>query len=78
MPRWLKLESSTLGRAVEQEAIEALPLANRNYTQILGLSPGVVAALPDATALGRGLAKCYLQRRQDHLEQHPIQRHRRE
>jgi hypothetical protein len=47
-------ESSTLGRAVEQEAIQALPLANRNYTQILGLSPGVVVALPDATELGRG------------------------
>jgi hypothetical protein len=47
-------ESSTLGRAVEQEAIEALPLANRNYTQILALSPGVVVALPDATDLGRG------------------------
>jgi hypothetical protein len=47
-------ESSTLGRAVEQQAIETLPLANRNYTQILGLSPGVVVALPDATELGRG------------------------
>jgi hypothetical protein len=49
-----QLESSTLGRAVEQEAIQALPLANRNYTQILGLSPGVVVGLPDATELGRG------------------------
>jgi hypothetical protein len=47
-------ESATLGRAVEQEAIESLPLANRNYTQILGLSPGVVVALPDAANLGRG------------------------
>ncbi len=47
-------ESSTLGRAVEQESIEALPLGNRNYTQILGLSPGVVVGLPDATVLGRG------------------------
>ncbi|MGP8175616.1 MAG: TonB-dependent receptor domain-containing protein [Terracidiphilus sp.] len=47
-------ETSTLGRAVEQEAIEALPLANRNYTQILMFSPGVDVALPDATALGRG------------------------
>ena len=46
-------QSSTLGRAVQEEAIRALPLANRNYTQILGLSPGVVVALPDATALGR-------------------------
>jgi hypothetical protein len=47
-------ESSTLGRAVDEEAIEALPLSNRNYTQILSLSPGVVVGLPDATALGRG------------------------
>ena len=47
-------ESSTLGRAVEPESIQLLPLANRNYTQILGLSPGVIVALPDATALGRG------------------------
>jgi len=47
-------ESSTLGRAVDENTIEALPLANRNYTQILSLSPGVVVSLPDATALGRG------------------------
>ena len=47
-------ESSTLGRAVDQEAIEALPLANRNFTQILSLSPGVVVTLPDAAQLGRG------------------------
>jgi hypothetical protein len=47
-------ESSTLGRAVDQQTIEALPLSNRNYTQILSLSPGVVVELPNATALGRG------------------------
>jgi len=47
-------ESSTLGRAVDQTAIEGLPLANRNYTQILGLSPGVLVPLPDPAALGRG------------------------
>jgi len=47
-------ESSTLGRAVEPESIQSLPLANRNYTQILGLSPGVVVGLPDASELGRG------------------------
>ncbi|MGD0800805.1 MAG: carboxypeptidase-like regulatory domain-containing protein [Terracidiphilus sp.] len=48
-----ELESSTLGRAVEQEAIQALPLASRNYTQILALSPGVGVALPDVRTLGR-------------------------
>jgi Carboxypeptidase regulatory-like domain/TonB-dependent Receptor Plug Domain/TonB dependent receptor len=47
-------QSSALGRALDQQAIAALPLANRNYTQILSLSPGVVVALPDATVLGRG------------------------
>lgn len=47
-------ESATLGRAVNEQAIESLPLSNRNFTQILSLSPGVVVSLPDATTLGRG------------------------
>jgi hypothetical protein len=47
-------ESSTLGRAVDERAINALPLSNRNFTQILSLSPGVVVGLPDATLPGRG------------------------
>ena len=47
-------ESSTLGRAVDETAIDALPLSNRNFTQILSLSPGVLVGLPDATMLGRG------------------------
>jgi hypothetical protein len=49
-----QLESSTLGAVVDEKAIQALPLANRNYTQILGLAPGVVVSLPDAAELGRG------------------------
>jgi hypothetical protein len=48
------LESSTLGGLVDETAIQMLPLSNRNYTQILGLSPGVVVDLPNATALGNG------------------------
>lgn len=47
-------ESSALGRAVDHQTIDALPLSNRNYTQILSLSPGVVVELPNASALGRG------------------------
>jgi len=50
----LQLESSTLGRAVDQTAIQALPLSNRNYTQILSLSPGVLVTLPNPAELGRG------------------------
>lgn len=49
-----ELESATLGGLVNGRAIQTLPLASRNYTQILGLSPGVVVDLPTATALGNG------------------------
>src|ERR1700722_10940647 len=49
-----ELESSTLGGVVDETAIQSLPLSNRNYTQIIALSPGVVVDLPTATALGRG------------------------
>ena len=48
-----RLESSTLGRSVNQQTIQELPLANRNYTQIAALSPGVVVEVPNAAALGR-------------------------
>jgi hypothetical protein len=47
-------ESSTLGGLVDETAIRALPLSSRNFTQILGLAPGVVVDLPAATALGNG------------------------
>jgi len=47
-------ESSTLGRAVGESAVQELPLSTRNYTQILSLSPGVSVSLPDATQVGRG------------------------
>ena len=50
----LNVDTSALGRAVDERAIQTLPLANRNFTQILSLSPGVTVSLPDATVLGRG------------------------
>ncbi len=50
----VQTESSTLGGVVDDTAIQTLPLANRNYTQILGLSPGVVVDLPNAAQLGAG------------------------
>ncbi len=52
-PYLAQVESSTLGRAVDEKTIRDLPLANRNYTQIIALSPGVVVELPNASALGR-------------------------
>src|SRR2546421_1392026 len=42
-----------LGRVVDSRAVTELPLATRNFTQILGLSPGTSVALPDNSAVGR-------------------------
>ena len=49
----VQTESITLGRAIDERTITALPLANRNYSQILALSPGTVVELPNAGALGK-------------------------
>jgi hypothetical protein len=45
--------TSTLGWVTDEQTIEALPLANRNFTQILALSPGAVVETPNAAALGK-------------------------
>jgi hypothetical protein len=42
-----------LGRVVDSRSVSELPLATRNFTQILALSPGTSVSLPDNTALGR-------------------------
>lgn len=42
-----------LGRVVDSRAVSELPLATRNFTQILALSPGTAVSLADNTALGR-------------------------
>ena len=52
-PQLVQTENATLGRAVDSEETVALPLANRNFTQILGLSPGVEVELPNAAQMGR-------------------------
>ena len=46
-------ESAALGHVVDAQQIVALPLANRNFTQILGLSPGVEVELTNAAQFGR-------------------------
>jgi hypothetical protein len=53
-PSMVDTESSTLGRVVDQQAVSNLPLVTRNYTQIIGLSPGIEAPVTNATELGRG------------------------
>jgi Carboxypeptidase regulatory-like domain/TonB dependent receptor len=50
----LQTESSTLGRVTSSEQVESLPLAMRNFTQIIGLNPGVSTEIANAGELGRG------------------------
>ena len=50
----LQTESAALGRVIDKSTIVALPLANRNYTQILGLTSGTNTDVVDATQLGAG------------------------
>ena len=50
----LQTQQSTLGHVVDQREVVDLPLVTRNYTQILGLSPGVSAETFNAGELGRG------------------------
>jgi hypothetical protein len=46
-------DGPSLGRVVDSRNLTELPLATRNFLQILALSPGTSVALPDNTALGR-------------------------
>ncbi len=49
----IRRDGPQLGRVVDSRAISELPLATRNFTQILALSPGTSVALPDHTSVGR-------------------------
>jgi hypothetical protein len=50
----LQTESSTLGTTVNGSTITALPMANGNYTEVLGLAAGATASVDNATSLGKG------------------------
>ena len=47
-------DNVALGRVIDRESIETLPLVNRNFTQILGLTAGTNTDIVDATQLGAG------------------------
>ncbi len=53
VPELAQTESVSLGRVTDERTIVALPLATRNFSQILALSPGVLAPVPPAGNLGR-------------------------
>jgi hypothetical protein len=45
----IRTDGPQLGRAVDARTVSELPLATRNFTQILGLSPGTSVYPPDNT-----------------------------
>src|SRR2546429_3755668 len=50
---FIQRDGPQLGWVVDSRAVSELPLATRNFMQILALSPGASVSLPDNTALGR-------------------------
>ncbi len=56
----LQTETSTLGGVVGTRELNELPLVTRNYTQILGLSPGAVMDVNNASGVGRGSQWSYV------------------
>src|SRR3954469_8867089 len=52
----LQSEKATVGQVVEQRAIESIPLATRNFTQLLGTSAGVSGGVFNADTPGTGSA----------------------
>ncbi len=52
-PPVVQTDGPQLGSVVDSQVVGNLPLASRNFTQILSLSPGTATYLPDSTAVGR-------------------------
>lgn len=50
----VQTDNSALGRVVDRRALSGLPLVTRNFAQIAGLSPGVIAGVFNAGELGFG------------------------
>src|SRR2546425_344345 len=50
----LQSEKATVGQVVEQRAIQSIPLATRNFTQLLGTSAGVLGGIMNADRPGTG------------------------
>ncbi len=50
----LQTDRPTTGRVIEERTIRQLPLATRNFQQMLALSPGTLASVVRNTDVGRG------------------------
>ena len=70
-PTLVQIDSSALGRVVNETTIRDLPLVTRNFTQITGLSPGVTVGVYNAGELGSGaIAQSQIGRSNDGLYVH--------
>lgn len=56
----LQDDSPTTGRVIEEMTIRQLPLPTRNFQQLLALSPGTIADVPNNTEVGRGDTTIYV------------------
>lgn len=56
----LQSESATLGTVVDGRTIQEVPLTERNYTQVLTMSPGVAGDVNNAASLGKGTQDVYV------------------
>ncbi len=52
--------NATMGNALTGRVVEDLPLATRNFTNLLALNAATSAALPNAAAAGRGAATVFV------------------
>ena len=50
----IQTQNATVGTLVGSQTVTTLPLSSRNYTNIIDLSPGVVANVASAAAVGNG------------------------
>jgi hypothetical protein len=64
-PPLVDTSTATTGRVIDEVAVSELPLPTRNYTQILGLSPGAGQNLARTTDLGRGDLDFYVNGQRD-------------
>src|SRR2546428_3140401 len=74
----IQRDGPQLGRVVDARAGSELPLATRNFTQILGLSPGTAVDHPHNTHLGLKSPNISLHRPptpQDHYPTNRVHRH---
>jgi hypothetical protein len=56
----VQTESATLGTTVSGKTIQEVPLTERNFTQVLTMSPGVVGDVNNAASLGKGTQDLYV------------------